>query len=98
MALEVFVSKRANNQFIKISSFLEKEWGYSSAQKFVHKVEAFIELLPQFPEIGIIHDEKRQIFRRVIVKQVTVYYRISENNITLLSLFDTRQDSKKKKF
>ena len=98
MALEVFVSKRANNQFIKITSFLEKKWGYLSAMKFVHKVESLIELLPQFPKIGILHDNNRKIYKKVIVKQITVYYRVSENQITLLSFFDTRQDSIKKKF
>ena len=72
--------------------------GGNVTSAFVKKVYDFLDLLVEFPEIGSVENKERKIRGFVIVKQITVFYRIKENMIVLLNFFDNRQNPKIKKF
>jgi hypothetical protein len=44
---------------------------------------------------NIIAWAKKRIHRCVFTKNLTIYYKVNENNLELLSIFDTRQHSSK---
>ncbi|MCF8231971.1 MAG: type II toxin-antitoxin system RelE/ParE family toxin [Bacteroidales bacterium] len=98
MALEIAWTKRASNKFDKILEYLIIEYGSSVKKSFVRKVYDFLDLLEHFPEIGTIENKQKGIRGFVIIKQITVFYRIKNNQIILLDFFDTRQGSNKKSF
>lgn len=98
MALTIYWSKRADNKFDKIISYIEKEWGEVVARAFVKKVYDFLDILVEFPEIGSMEHADREIRGFVIVKQLTLFYKIKEDKIILLNFFDNRQNPKRKKF
>jgi plasmid stabilization system protein ParE len=98
MALEIFWSKRADNKFDKILEYLNSEWGERVTSAFVKKVYDFLDILVEFPEIGTLENTKRNIRGFVIVKQITIFYKLSGDNIILLNFFDNRQNLKRKKF
>ena len=98
MALEIFWSKRADNKFDKILEYLNSEWGERVTSAFVKKVYDFLDILVEFPEIGTLENTKRNIRGFVIVKQITIFYKLSGDNIILLNFFDNRQNPKRKKF
>lgn len=96
MALKIFWTKRASNNFDTILNYIEEEFGESSAKAFALKVHNFVENLQDFPELGSIQNIEQEIRGFVIVKQVTVFYRIYDDHIRILNLFDNRQNQKKK--
>jgi plasmid stabilization system protein ParE len=98
MALEIFWSKRADNKFDKILEYINSEWGERVTSAFVKKVYDFLDILVEFPEIGTLENTKRNIRGFVIVKQITIFYKLSGDNIILLNFFDNRQNPKRKKF
>jgi plasmid stabilization system protein ParE len=98
MALEIFWSKRADTKFDKILEYLNSEWGERVTSAFVKKVYDFLDILVEFPEIGTLENTKRNIRGFVIVKQITIFYKSSGDNIILLNFFDNRQNPKRKKF
>ncbi len=98
MALEIYWSKRAVKKFDHIQGYLFKEWGESVAKAFTKKVYDFLDILSEFPEIGSIENKEKEIRGFTIVKQVSLFYRIKENRIILLTFFDNRQNPKKKRF
>jgi plasmid stabilization system protein ParE len=97
MALEIFWSKRADNKFDEILDYLNSEWGERVTSAFVKKVYDFLDILVEFPEIGTLENSKRNIRGFVIVKQITIFYKLSGDNIVLLNFFDNRQNPKRKK-
>jgi plasmid stabilization system protein ParE len=98
MALTNFWSKRADQKFDKIIKFLGDEWGETSTKVFVRKVYDFLELLQEFPEIGTLENKETNIRGFVIVKQLTLFYKIDQQKIILLNFFDNRMNPKKRKY
>lgn len=98
MALTIYWSRRADNKFDKIISYIDDEWGEVVARAFVKKVYDFLDILIEFPEIGSIEHVERGIRGFVIVKQLTIFYKIKDDKIILLNFFDNRQSPKRKKY
>ena len=97
MALEIYWSKRADKKFDNILEYLQEEWGEKVTGAFVKKVYDFLDVLVDFPEIGTMENKQRNIRGFVIVKQITLFYKIKNHKIILLNFFDNRQNPKKKK-
>ncbi|HPE74823.1 MAG TPA: type II toxin-antitoxin system RelE/ParE family toxin [Draconibacterium sp.] len=98
MALTLYWSTRADKKFDEIIEYLLQEWGETVTKAFVKKVYDFLDILVEFPEIGSIEHVERNIRGFVIVKQLTVFYKIENEKIVLLNFFDNRQNPKRKKY
>ncbi len=96
MALKIFWTKRALNNFNEILEYLENEFGENTANFFAIKVHNFVDNLLYFPQLGALQHSQKEIRGFVIVKQVSIFYRMYDDHIRILNLFDNRQDSKKK--
>lgn len=97
MALKIFWTKRALKNFDKILDYLEIEFGLEYTKIFAIKVHNFVDNLEDFPELGTIQNSDKQIRGFVIVKQVTIFYKVYNDHIRILNLFDNRQSPEKKK-
>ncbi|NOU19785.1 MAG: hypothetical protein HOO91_19690 [Bacteroidales bacterium] len=62
------------------------------------KVYDFLDILIEFPEIGSLEHAERNIRGFVIVKQITLFYKIKDDKIILLNFFDNRQHPKRKRY
>ncbi len=98
MALEIHWSKRADKKFDKILEYLLLKWGEKVTRSFVKKVYDLLDILCELPEIGTIENKEKDIRGFTIVKQVNLFYKVSNNKIILLDFFDNRQHPKKKRF
>jgi plasmid stabilization system protein ParE len=98
MALKIQWSKKADKSFDKILTYLLLEWGENVARPFVKKVFDFLDILSEFPELGTIENLEKGIRGFLIVKQIVVFYKITEKEIILLDFFDTSQHPEKKKY
>jgi len=96
MALIIKWNKRAIASFNKTVDYPETEWGIDSAIKFVQKVNRVLMLLQSYPEIGKQENPRTDLFSMVIVKQITLFYRLKPDTIILLNFFDTRRNPTKR--
>ncbi len=74
-----------------INNFTEKE-----IKKLALEIEYTIALVSQNPNIYP-RSDKKGIHKAVILRYNSLYYRVKENNIEILSFFSNRQHPKKRK-
>lgn len=98
MALKIYWSKKAEIKFDKILVYLVDNWGDNVTSNFVKKVFNFLDILKEFPEIGTLELEEKNIRGFIIVKQITIFYTIKNDKIILLDFFDNRSNPNKKRF
>ncbi len=94
MALKIIILKRANIKLDKNIQYLVREWGESIAINFVRKFDSLIDTLSSSPEIGKVENNNLRSF--VLVKQVTIFYRVTSKQIIIVNLFFNRQNPKNK--
>ena len=98
MARIIKWSKHADQKFDKILEYLESEWGEKTAKAFVKRTYEFLDLLVDFPDIGSVEHAERQIRGFVLVKQITLFYKIKGNVIVILNFYDNRQRPKRRRY
>lgn len=89
---------RASKNLDKILEYLEDEWDIKTVQNFATKLLNLLETLKSKPEIGKIVEKDKEIRSFVLTKQNTVFYRIKDQQIIILQLFDNRMNPKKRFF
>jgi plasmid stabilization system protein ParE len=87
---------RASKNLDKILEYLEDEWDIKTVQNFATKLLNLLETLKSKPEIGKIVEKDKEIRSFVLTKQNTVFYRIKDQQIIILQLFDNRMNPKKR--
>jgi plasmid stabilization system protein ParE len=96
MALTIRWSTRADIKLDQLIIYLETEWGENVVKAFMRKLYDFLEILSEFPEIGSMQYPDKQIRGFALTKQVSIFYRVDDNQIVLLDIFDNRSDPAKK--
>lgn len=96
MALAISWTKRATKNLDIIIDYLEFEWGDKVTRRFIKNVYDFLELLSEFPEMGSMENNEKGIRGFTLMKQVNIFYRIKNDKIIILGLFDNKQDPSKK--
>ena len=94
--MRIFLTKRAEKNYHSIKDYIIHKWGERVSEAFEQKTVDFLELLGDFPEIGVIEVPDKQIRAFQLTKQTRVFYRIKGDRIIILTFFDVRQDPKKK--
>lgn len=96
MVKTIVWNRRASDNFNSVINYLQKEWGDKVTRNFVVRTYKIIELLAANPEMGSIEHVEKQIRGILITKHNTLFYRIEEEKLILLSFFDNRQHPRKK--
>ena len=65
--------------------------------KFITEIETLLSNISKQPNLFPLVNKKLKVRKCVITKHNTLYYRIKENNIEIIRIFDTRQNPKKLK-
>jgi plasmid stabilization system protein ParE len=76
--MTIFLTKRAEKNYRLIKGYIKNEWGERVAEAFEHKTVDFLDLLEDFPEIGVVEVTEKQIRCFQLTKQTRVFYRIKE--------------------
>lgn len=91
-------SPLAEKDLINILLYLQKNWNEDVLENFIDITDELIDQIilnpKQFP---IIH-KTRKIRKCVLTKQNTLFYRIKNDSVFIMRIYDTRQDPKKLKF
>ena len=95
MAKTVRISRRAARDVEKITDYLFEKWGSKVVDDFVKRYNECFDLLANNPELYHIVQSDKQIRRCILTQHNVVYFRAFSNKITILTVFDTRQNPKK---
>ncbi len=94
--MEVFLTKRAQANLVKIRDKIRKDWGTKASKAFENRVLDFFVVLAAFPKIGSLEEEEKEIFGFQLSSQTRVFYRLSKHRIIILNFFEVRQHPDKK--
>lgn len=97
MAYKIKLNKRFIKDSKKVAAWLEEEWSKKVADEFAQKLNTVILSLANNPQVG--PPSATPLVRKfTVTKHNKVYYRVKGKTITLLVLFDVRQDPRKNKY
>lgn len=94
---KIFWTDEALSNLEDILEYLKTRWTTKELKKFSKKLEKQLELIKKNPQIFPLSKKRSNIRRSVLTRQVTLYYEIDEKKISIVTLFDTRQDTDKLK-
>ncbi|MCJ7757308.1 MAG: type II toxin-antitoxin system RelE/ParE family toxin [Gillisia sp.] len=97
--MKVFLSELAELKLLKLNEYLLENWSKKVRDKFIDKLSERIGQISKQPEICPKSLEFEGLYKCVVTKQSTFYYRILDTNkeIEIITLFDTRQNPEKLK-
>ena len=78
-------------------AYLQDEWDDFVISTFIENTDEAIAYIVDNPALYPFYDKKNKIRRCVIVKQISLYYKITETNIELLLFWNNYQNPKKLK-
>lgn len=92
--MKVFLSELAESKLSQLLDYLLQNWDYKIQQKFLKKITDKINQIVKHPESCSQSAVQKGIFKCVVSKQTTFYYRINYQNqeIEIITFFDTRQN------
>ncbi len=88
-------SDEALNNLKGIINYLEINWTNREIKKFAQLLEKQLLRIKENPFLFAESDKSNGLRRSVLSKQTTIYYRINDNDIRIISLFDNRQNPNK---
>jgi plasmid stabilization system protein ParE len=93
--MNIFWTDEAVSTFEQNIQYLEKEWNEKVIQKFFDKTEHALNRIAQNPATFPLFNQQKGIHKCLIVKQITLYYKIDDDKIYLLSFWNNYQDPEK---
>jgi plasmid stabilization system protein ParE len=93
----LFWSDEAINNLESILDYLQGSWTQREVDKFKKQLSKQLDLIINNPNLFPKSDDNPRLRRAVLSKQTTIFYEISGMNITLVYLFNNRQDIQKLK-
>ena len=82
----------------RIIEYLEQRWTQKEIKKFARLLDKQLNIIQDNPLIFPQSNKSEGIRKSVLSKQTSIYYKVEENKIYLLTLFDNRQDPNRLKF
>ena len=95
MNRRIKLTKTAQLRLDQLLEYLEKEWSEKVKQDFIKKMDKRIEHVRNRPSLFPTSSIKKGLHKCVVSKQTTFYYLHNQTEITILTVFDTRQDPNK---
>jgi plasmid stabilization system protein ParE len=93
--MQVIFSKRAKIRLENLLDYLEKEWSEKTKDDFIKKLDRSINQIKRLPTSCPESAKILGLFKCVVTKQTTLYYRIKDQTIQVITLFDVRQNPNK---
>jgi plasmid stabilization system protein ParE len=93
--VKVYLSPLAEYKLTRLTEYIEEEWGTSSINKFLEKLKKKFEQISLQPESSPIADEFDSVYWSVVTRQCSLYYRIQNNVVEIITITDNRQDPEK---
>ena len=97
MGRTVIITKTAEKKLEKLFKYLLENWSTKVKSDFVKKLDRNVNLIKSNPESFPQSEKNKGMSKCVITKQTTLFYRYTPETITIVTIFDTRQNPNKLK-
>ena len=97
MSKKVVLSSTAKKKLSDLLEYLEHSWSARVKNDFIKKLDKSITKISVYPQSCPESTEVRGLYKCVVTKQTSLFYRITAEEIEVVTLFDTRQDPDKLK-
>ena len=98
MTKKIIWSSLSEKDFSGIMSYLNKEWDAKVSKHFIDIIEEVLEQISLNPKQFPLINKKRKVRKSVLTKHNTLFYQDRKEYISILRIYDTRQDPEKLKF
>ncbi len=88
-------SEEAMKNLEAIIEYLENKWTKKEIKKFTKLLDKQLNVILNNPHLFAKSDNSKALRKSVLSKQTTIYYRITEDEIRIITLFDNRQNPEK---
>lgn len=92
--IEVLIDDAAQEHYDVIWEYILARFGYRVAKEFEKKVELLIDILEQFPEVGIKQKSQKNLYALHLTSQTKVFYYYDSKIIVIIAFFDNRTNPK----
>jgi len=79
----------------KIMNYLAEEWTQREIKIFVGKLDKRLTLISANSNLFPKTTKRRNVRKSVLTKQTVIYYEAVENQVIIITLFDSRQNPEK---
>jgi len=94
LTLEVRYSLRARHEEIELLEYIFKEFGQKKAKEIYDRIEKIISEISKKPEMYQASKKQKGLRKCVFSKQTSIYYRIKEDCIEVVSFRPNRKNPK----
>jgi plasmid stabilization system protein ParE len=89
---KVYLSPLAEQNIQDLLHYLETEWSSKAKNTFWKKLTSKFNQISNYPLSCIKSNSYPNLYKCVVSKQTSFFYRINENEIEIIALIDNRQD------
>lgn len=94
---EIVWSDFALNELQNTITYLEENWTKRELRILASRLESTLSLISKNPFIFQSSEIKKDLRRVIILKHNTLYYRLKNNKIEIISFFSNRQSPQRRK-
>lgn len=91
---KLFWSDNALWDLQNIINYLSKNWTQREIQHFSRRLDKRLDLISSNPELFPKTTKRKNVRRSVLTKHTVIYYEAGEKVVTIVTLFDPRQNPK----
>jgi hypothetical protein len=95
MNKSIFWLPEASETYYQNIEYLRLYWYEEIVDNFKNEVERHLKLIADNPLLFRVHDKDKAIHKCLIVKQITLFYKVSENKIELLTFWNNYKNPSK---
>src|SRR6188474_622952 len=95
MVFEIVFTERAQRDFDSIITYLSEHWTDEIILRFIFHLENAISRIRKYPDGFPFYDEVRSIRKCSLRPHYGIFYLVEEHRVSILTIFDFRQDPKK---
>jgi len=82
---------KSKNDYWKNIEYLENHWSEKEVLNFINEIEYSLNLLAK-ENVLFIKSDYSNVYKMVVIKQITIYYSIENETIYLLRFWNNYQD------
>lgn len=90
-------STRALAEYESLLDYLLDEWNEEIAIRVTLELEETIQRIQEAPEQFPVLLKRKKVRRAVMSPQTSIFFKVSKTEVEILSLFDNRQNPRKRK-
>ena len=98
MGNKIVWSTRSRTDYDNLLEYLNEEWGKEITKRIILELEEKVLKIQDNPEHYPIFNRKKRVRRCVSSPQTSIFFKIHDGYIEIVTLFDNRQSPRKLKF